>query len=193
MPTTSASGIGPYKITSWKRDEELVMEANADYYGAQPKIAKVIIRYFADSSTMRIALEKGEIDIAWKSLAPADLKSLKDVKGIVVERQPGTEIRYVCYNAKTPPFDNKNVRTALALMLNREEIADVGFQGNKVPLYSMIPPGFLGHVDAYKDGDVEEAKALLKDAGLHRGQAAGGSLLVQPEPLRRAPKPTWLP
>lgn len=161
----TAGGIGPYKITSWKRDEELVMEANPTYYGEKPKTAKVIIRYFADSSTMRIALEKGEIDIAWKSLAPADMKSIKNVKGIVTEWQPGTEIRYVCYNAKTPPFDNKNVRTALALMLNREEIADVGFQGTKVPLYSMIPPGLLGQIDAFKDGDVEKAKALLNEAG----------------------------
>ncbi len=161
----TSGGIGPYKITSWKRDEELVMEANPTYYGAQPKIGKVIIRYFADSSTMRIALENGEIDIAWKSLAPADMKSLQDVKGIVVEKQPGTEIRYVCYNAKTPPFDNKNVRTALGLMLDREEIADTGFQGTKVPLYSMIPPGFLGHEDAYKDSDMEQATALLAEAG----------------------------
>jgi peptide/nickel transport system substrate-binding protein len=161
----TASGIGPYKVTSWKRDEELVMEANSTYYGDKPKMSKVIIRYFADSSTMRIALEKGEIDIAWKSLSPADMKSVKDVKGIVVERQPGTEIRYVCYNAKTPPFDNAKVRTALGLMLNREEIADTGFQGTKVPLYSMVPPGFLGHIDAYKDADMTQATALLKKAG----------------------------
>ncbi len=162
----TSGGIGPYKITSWKRDEELVMEANPDYYGNPPKSKKVIIRYFADSATMRLALEKGEIDIAWKSLAGVDLKSLEGKPGIVIERQPGTEIRYICYNCKTPPFDDKRVRNALAMMLDREEIADVGFQGNKVPLYSMIPPGFLGHnPDYYGDADVEAAKALLKEVG----------------------------
>ncbi len=161
----TAGGIGPYKITSWKRDEELVMEANPDYYGDAPKTPQVIIRYFADSATMRLALENGEIDIAWKSLAPVDLKSIEGVKGIVVEKQPGTEIRYICYNCKTEPFTDKNVRTALALMLDREEIADVGFQGIKVPLYSMIPPGFLGHKETYGDADVDTAKAMLAELG----------------------------
>ena len=162
----TSGGIGPYKITSWKRDEELVMEANPSYYGAQPKTPKVIIRYFADSATMRLALEKGEIDIAWKSLSPADLKSLDGKPGIKVERQPGTEIRYISFNTKLKPFDDKVVRQALGMMLNREEIADVGFQGNKVPLYSMIPPGFLGQEDSFKDAeDMAKAKELLAQAG----------------------------
>ena len=162
----TSGGIGPYKITSWKRDEELVMEANPSYYGTQPKTPKVIIRYFADSATMRLALEKGEIDIAWKSLSPADLKSLTGKPGLKVERQPGTEIRYICFNCKTAPFDNKVVRQALSMMLSREEITDVGFQGNKVPLYSMIPPGFLGHEDSYKDTEnMAKAKELLTQAG----------------------------
>ena len=162
----TSGGIGRYQITSWKRDEELVMEANPDYYGNPAKTTKVVIRYFADSATMRLALENGEIDIAWKSLSPVDLKSLEGTDGIVIEKQPGTEIRYICYNCKTEPFTNKEVRNALAMMLDREEIADVGFQGNKVPLYSMIPPGFLGHnPDYYGDADVDAAKALLKAAG----------------------------
>jgi len=87
------------------------------------------------------------------------------VEGIVVDKQPGTEIRYICYNCSTEPFKNKDLRKGLALMLDREEIADVGFQGIKVPLYSMIPPGFLGHEEFYGDPDVDAAKEILAAAG----------------------------
>ena len=58
---------------SFTESEEATFVANESYYGDAPKVAKVILRYFADSSTMALALQNGEIDIAWKSLSPADL------------------------------------------------------------------------------------------------------------------------
>ena len=61
-------GLGPYKVVSFKRDEEVVLEANPLFYGEKPKNKRVVIRYFADATTMRLALEKGEIDFAFKSL-----------------------------------------------------------------------------------------------------------------------------
>ena len=70
------AALGPYKLTSFKRDEEAVFEANPNYFGAQPPIKKIIIRYFADATTMRLALEKGEIDLAFKSLNPSDIADL---------------------------------------------------------------------------------------------------------------------
>ncbi|MFZ4615227.1 MAG: ABC transporter substrate-binding protein, partial [Rectinemataceae bacterium] len=48
-------GLGPYKVTSFKRDEEVILEANPSYYGKAPAIKKVIIKYFADVTTLRLA------------------------------------------------------------------------------------------------------------------------------------------
>ena len=70
------AALGPYKLTSFKRDEEAVFEANPNYWGKQPPIKKIIIRYFADATTMRLALEKGEIDLAFKSMNPSDIADL---------------------------------------------------------------------------------------------------------------------
>ncbi|GAG71007.1 unnamed protein product, partial [marine sediment metagenome] len=53
----------PFK---WERDVEMVLEANPDYYGTPPAYKNVVVKYFADSTTMRLALENKEIDIAWK-------------------------------------------------------------------------------------------------------------------------------
>jgi peptide/nickel transport system substrate-binding protein len=163
-----SGGIGPYVCTSWKRDEEAVFERNPTYYGKPAVADKIIVRYFADAAAMALALENGEIDVAWKTLLPADLERLRANPNIVVEQGPGTEIRYVCYQSQTKPFDDPRVRKALALCLDRAQIADVGFQGTKVPLYSMIPPGFLGHKVFYpEEPDLEQAKALLAEAGFN--------------------------
>jgi peptide/nickel transport system substrate-binding protein len=161
-------GIGPYVVTSWKRDEEAIFERNATYYGTPAVADKIIVRYYADAAAMALALENGEIDVAWKTLLPADLDRLRANPNMVVELGPGTEIRYVCYQSQTPPFDDARVRKALGLTLDRAQIADLGFQGTKVPLYSMIPPGFLGYKALYPENpDLEAAKALLAEAGFN--------------------------
>jgi peptide/nickel transport system substrate-binding protein len=158
----TACGIGPYVIESFTEGEEAVFVANETYYGDPPAEEKVILRYFADSSTLGLALQNEEIDVAWKQLAPADMDALEGVPGVTVQSQGGTEIRYITYNSTIPPFDDARVRQGLAMMMNREELTDLGWQGIKIPLYSMVPPGFLGHKPAYEGTeDVEGGKALL--------------------------------
>ena len=162
----TACGIGPYVIESFTEGEETVFVANESYYGDAPKVSKVIVRYFADSSTMALALKNNEIDVAWKSLSPGDLGALEGEEGITVASQGGTEIRYIVYNTTIEPYDNPDVRLGLAKLLNRAELTELGWQGIKEPLYSMVPPGFLGHKPTYEGTEnVEEGKALLASAG----------------------------
>ena len=51
---STCGGHGPYTITSWERDVEMALEANPDYYGDPPAHSNVIVRYFADSTAMRL-------------------------------------------------------------------------------------------------------------------------------------------
>jgi len=162
----TACGIGRYTIASFTEGEEAVFEANPTYYGDPPRMEKVILRYFADSPTMALGLQTGEIDVAWKSLAPADLVALEGMAGITVKKGGGTEIRYIVYNSTIPPFDNPKVRLGLAMLLDREELTDLGWQGIKIPLLTMVPVGLLGHKPSYEGTeDVEAGKALLAEAG----------------------------
>lgn len=162
----TACGIGPYVIESFVEGEEAVFVANDSYYGEAPMMDRVIVRYFADSPTMALALQNGEIDVAWKSLSPSDFGAMQSASGVKTETAGGTEIRYITYNSTTAPFDNPSVRLGLAMLLNREQIADLGWQGIKVPLWSMVPPGFLGYKPTYEGTeDVEAGKAMLAEAG----------------------------
>jgi len=159
-------GIGPYTIESFTESEEATFVANESYYGEAPKEAKVIVRYFADSSTMALALQNSEIDIAWKSLSPADLAAAEDFEGVIVESQGGTEARFMGINVNTPPFDNPSVRQGIASFLNREELTDLAWQGIKVPMWSVVPAGFFGQKDAFgASEDMAAGLALLAEAG----------------------------
>ena len=164
--TNTACGIGPYVLTSFTEGEETILDANPNYYGDAPKEEKVIVRYFADSPTMALALQNAEVDVAWKSLAPADMHALDGAPGITIETAGGTETRFIVYNATTPPYDDPRVRFGLAQLLEREQLTDLGWQGIKVPLYSMVPPGFLGYKPTYQGTEnVDAGKALLAAAG----------------------------
>ena len=165
----TAGGVGPYKITKWVRDVELVLEANPYWYGGLPKTKEVVVRFYKDATAMRMALEAGEIDIAWRTLRPTDIQDLKKKEGIKVDVVPGGFIRYIVFNMHIPPFDDPKVRKALAAALDRKKICETVFLETMKPLYSMIPMGMWSHKDSFKEKygerNLELAKKLLSEAG----------------------------
>jgi peptide/nickel transport system substrate-binding protein len=91
-------GIGPYRMVSHTPGEQMVLEANPNYFGEQPNIPNVIIRYFADPTTMSNAVETGEIDVAWRTLGPVEAVRLMDVSGLTVDTVDAPALRYLVFN-----------------------------------------------------------------------------------------------
>jgi peptide/nickel transport system substrate-binding protein len=163
-----ACGIGPFTLTSFTEGQEAIFEANESYYGDPPKSDKLIVRYFADSPTMTLALQNGEIDVAWKSVSGADQAALATADGVETDSAGSTFIRYIVFNTTTPPFDNPKVREGIARLLDRDQLTDLGYAGTLTPLWSMVPPGFLGHKPTYEGTEnVEAGLALLEEAGFN--------------------------
>ncbi|UCG06340.1 MAG: hypothetical protein JSV83_20915 [Desulfobacterales bacterium] len=162
-------GLGPYEVVSFKRDQEIVLNANPNYYGEKPRNDRIVIRYFADATTMRLALEKGEVDFVFKTLNPSDINDLQKMAKIQTIKAQGPYIRYICFLTDTPPWNNPKLRQAVAAAVNRPKLIEKVFLGQNAPLYSMVPMGMWSHTDAFKavhgDGNIEQARRLLKEAG----------------------------
>jgi len=162
-------GLGPYKVVSFKRDQEILMDANPYFYGEKPKNDRIVIRYFADATTMRLAIEKGEIDFAFKTLNPSDINDLEKSAKLQTIKAQGPYIRYICFLCDSPPFSDRVLRQAVAAAINRPPLLDKVFLGQNAPLYSMVPMGMWSHIDAFKqafgDGNIAEARKLLKSRG----------------------------
>ncbi len=99
---TQINGIGPYRMVSHEVGQQVVLEANPEYLGEPPAIKNVIIRYFADPTTMSNAIEKGEIDIAWRTLGPVEAVRLQSVQGVTVEVVDAPALRYLVFNHQYP-------------------------------------------------------------------------------------------
>jgi peptide/nickel transport system substrate-binding protein len=162
---STCGGVGPYRIVSWERDVELVLEAYDGYPGDAPMTPRILVKYYADSTTMRLAVESGEVDVATKTLNPTDYADLEAAGDLQVIEGPGAQIRYICFNVTTPPFDQAEVRQAIAAAVDRDAVTSIAFQGTHAPLYSMVPMGMWSHVDAFAPRDLDLAKELLTAAG----------------------------
>jgi peptide/nickel transport system substrate-binding protein len=162
-------GLGPYRITSFKRDEQIVFDANPKYYGQPPHIKRIIIRYFANATTMRLALEKGDLDLVYKSLNPSDIADLMKNPQLTTNRLSGPFIRFLCFENSESVFKDKRLRQAVAALINRPQINQKVYLGQNEPLYSLVPKGMMYHTEDFKttlgDGNLALAEKLLKAAG----------------------------
>ena len=169
--TDQQYGTGPYKLSKYTPGQQAVFTPNPNYWGPKPKNGGIIINYYSKSSTMKLALEKSEIDMAFRDFTPTELASLKTEKGIVVHSGNGVVIRYLVFNVARAPFNNPAIRKALAYLMPRQDIASRIYHNTVKPLYSMVPAGLPGHTDPYKTlygptPSVAKAKAVIAKAGL---------------------------
>lgn len=172
LPSTEVVGSGPYQLEQYEDGQLASFVANESYRGpAQLSNDSAIVQYFGEPSALKLAIQQGEVDIAYRSLSPTDIQALRGAEGVKVVEGQGTEIRYmVFYVDGRGPTSNPAVRQAIAQLIDREAIARNAYQGTVEPLYSLIPEGLKYHTDAFKAvyGEPSAAKArqILQQAGV---------------------------
>jgi peptide/nickel transport system substrate-binding protein len=166
-----AVGSGPFSMDQYEDGQQAVLTANPQYDGPKtPKSERVFVSYYQQPSQLKQAVENGEVDVAWRSLSPTDINDLEQSDSVQVIKGEGSEIRYWVFQLGTKAGGQKAVRQAVAELIDRDAIAQKAYAGTVDPLYSLVPPGFAGHIEAfqekYGENSVDEAKALLADAGV---------------------------
>ncbi len=165
-------GSGPYKLASFSSDV-IKLDANPDYWGAAPTNDGIDIQIFTSPANLYNTFRSGGLDVAYQTLDPDQIAALEreaDQGGWNVIEAGSTVVNYMSLNQKIAPFDDLNVRKAVAAMIDRDLINERAFQGQAEPLYSLIPKSFDVYEPVfetvYGDGDYEKAKGFLKDAGI---------------------------
>lgn len=169
-------GSGPYRLTSYSKNQLVQLEANPNYGGAtKAKTDKVALKYYTTATNLKLDIQSGAIDIAWRSLTATDIDSLRNANGVKVLTGPGGELRYIVFNFKTMPgatdAQKRAIRRAVAYSVNRQSISDKVYKGTYKPAFSMVPDGMPGHVAAFQDEfgaspDKAKAAAELQQAGV---------------------------
>ncbi len=169
-------GCGPFRLASWSRGNEIVLERFDRFYGDSIKYAGIRFKILPS------------VDVAFQQYLSGDLDFLDEIpQGRVAELRtqrpaelsvwPILGIYYIGFNLDRPPFkDNLNLRRAFCRAIDRQAMCDAIFEGMAEPAQGILPPGIEGF-DSTIAGyayNPQEAKRLLAEAGFPEGKGLPG-------------------
>ena len=168
---------GPYTISSYEKNQLAEFTANPDYDGTYdaPATKNVTVKYYAKAENLKLDVQNGDIDVAFRSLTPTDIEDLGKNDKVVVHTGAGGEIRYIVFNLNQMPGDDPEqklaIRKAVASSIDRDALSEGVYKGTYTPLFSLVPQGQTGATEPFKDlygdaPDADAAKKLLTDAGV---------------------------
>ncbi len=162
---------GKYKLAQFKSDS-ISLNINENYWGDKPANEGINIQVYAgNSANLFNSFKTGAIDVAYQSLDPQQIETLINSaanKWQVIEGS-GTVVNYLVLNLQQEPFNQLEVRQAIASIINRALINERVLKGQAEPLYSLIPTAFDTYQSTfeklYGDANTAKAKELLTKAG----------------------------
>jgi len=164
-------GNGPFRLKAWKHDQGVVLERNPRYWdAAKVRLKEIHFLPIENTSAEETAFRTGQLHMT--SLVPLN-------KVEVYEREQPDRLKVVddrgvyfySLNVNKPPLNDRRVRQALALAVDRERLTKHVTKGGKVPAFNFTPPGIGGYTAAARlTFDPERARALLKEAGFEGGK-----------------------
>ncbi len=166
-------GTGPFRFKAWAKGDKVELARNEDYWNREKaaKLESATFRFITDPQAQAAALKSGDVDAFPEFGAPELIASLeKEEKLSVVIGN--TEMKVVAgMNNARKPFDDRRVRQALMMAVDRATVVEGAWSGFGTPIgshYTPNDPGYLDLTGAYPH-DMEKAKALLTEAGYPNG------------------------
>jgi len=168
-------GSGPYKFVQWDKGQQVIFEANPDYYGQKPYFKKLTILFMA-SDTAFAAAKSGQIDLAEipSSFANQKVDGMKivsfdsiDARGISFPMNPNT-------GKKTEKGDaignnvtsDLAIRKAMNIGIDRQALINGALNGQGKEEFTGVDKSPWGNKEAiFEDGNIEEAKKILAEGG----------------------------
>lgn len=179
-PATNPIGTGPFEFVGYQKDATIRMRNFREHWarsvpGMEDRTAKVDNLVFSIVTDPTVRYQKtlaGECHIM-RFPNPADMAAIKASNQLKTTIIPGLDYGFLGYNVQKKPFDDKRVRQALSLAINKKAIRDLIFLDGVFgePMGGAVPPGLLGYDDSIKPypEDIERAKKLLVEAGFSNG------------------------
>lgn len=164
-------GSGPFRMVSWTEGEQLIVEANPDYYGQKPEFERLTF-VFSGEDTSLAAARTGQVDMVSVPALMAD----DDIDGFRKVIVPSVDNRGLSFPMTAPGAVNGEtvgndvtsdlaIRRAVNLGVDREQLVEVALNGYGRPAYGPADGLPWSNPDAAVAHDPDGARALLDEAG----------------------------
>jgi ABC-type transport system substrate-binding protein len=164
------NGTGPYVLDAWNRGSDIALSANPDYWGDAPLSQTVIFRWSAEAAQRLVELQSGQVD-GIDNPGPDDFETIEGDANLQLLPREGLNTFYVGFNNTYAPFDNEQVRQAIAMGIDRQRIVDNFYPpGSEVAShFTPCAIAFACEGDEWYEFDPEGARELLTEAGFPDG------------------------
>jgi len=163
-------GTGPYKLVSWTKGNQSVIERFDDYHGEKPKIKTITFKVVPEPTNRLVELESGGADLAY-DIAVTDVSRIEDSENLKVEKKDASSITFMGFNTKKKPFEDIKVRQAIRYAIDTKAIVQSVYKGLCTPATNPMNPSCLYYdkTSTVSEYNIEKAKALLAEAGYANG------------------------
>jgi peptide/nickel transport system substrate-binding protein len=166
---SQSAGSGPYMLTSYLPDQEVVLERNPNYWREPGAFDRIVIRNITEAATQKLQIEAGDIDIA-TGLSQDQVPTMQGSEGVTVNSSAAATTFYVLMNNNPEvggAFSNPLIQQAVRYALKYDEILAIAGPG-ATRLAGIIPTVFPGALDPAEATvtDQEQARSLIDEASL---------------------------
>ncbi len=170
-PTNAGLYNGPYKVVEFKIGSHFILTPNPYFYGQKPTIKKVTVRHIGDTSTIRANLLTGQIDMISSVGFPPDTalqldeESEKKNLGFRIIFRDSPIFQGLFFNNENEILKHKEVRQAIALLIDKKSIVDSFFSGKLQPAETMLSPQNMAFLKRSPVFNKRKAEQLLESSG----------------------------
>ncbi len=163
---------GPFVLEEWARDQYIMVKANPNFWGEGPGLERIIYRIIPDQTAEVIELRTGGLDLIPTAVKIEEVPELQKSPLLEVVTNKRLVYDYIGFNMKKEgPLKDKRVRQALTMVFDPTPLVRDVLKGYGVVVNGPLPPLSWAFDPDLKrlQGTVEEAKALLAQAGYPNG------------------------
>ncbi|MCG7317378.1 nickel ABC transporter substrate-binding protein [Brevibacillus laterosporus] len=162
-------GTGPWVLSEYTKNEKAVFTRNEKYWGAKPKVDKVIVKVIPDGESRVLAFEKKEIDLIFGNgvISQDSFRFLKDSGKYETKLSEPTATRALLFNTNREALKDRKLRLAIQHAFNKQAVIDHIFYGTERKADTLFAPTIpYTKIDVKPyEHDEEKAKQLLDEAG----------------------------
>lgn len=165
--TRKPIGTGPYRFVTSNPQGEILLEANPNYFKATPRIAKIVMKPYADETVMAQSLMFRSLDLV-TYLSPKDLPEVAGDRKLQLVPYDALSFSFLALNNSRPLLRDRRVRQAISYSINRKEVLEAFFQ-NEGHLISgpFSPTSWAYNLDVKGfNFDPQRSRELFRAAGL---------------------------
>jgi ABC-type transport system substrate-binding protein len=163
-------GTGPYMVESWNRGDGINLTRFDDYWGTPAIAENAVIRWATEGAARLLELQSGTID-HMTSVSPDDFATVEGDSNLQLIVDPNPNVFYFAMTDTFEPFNDLNVRKAIAMGIDRQRIVDNFYPPGSEVASHFTPCNITNGCEGedWYEFDPEAARALLAEAGYPDG------------------------